>query len=98
MLLSSRHRLPGCPATGSDPADTLGACLSVNGAAQLADVSSFFALPRAGTSVPITHLFWYQWQGAPTWDSGLIDAAGVPRQAWCAFFGSGTCTGSQGAT
>jgi hypothetical protein len=97
MLLSSRHRLPGCPATGSDPADTLGACLSVNGAAQLADVSSFFELPRAGASVPITHLFWYQWQGAPTWDSGLLDAAGVPRQAWCAFFGSGTCTGSQGA-
>jgi hypothetical protein len=97
MLLSSRRRVDGCPANGTDPAHTLGACLSGDSADQLSDLASFFEMPSAGTSVPITHLFWYQWQGAPTWDSGLTDAAGVPRTAWCAFFGSGNCTGSQGA-
>ena len=98
MLLSSRRRADGCPASGTDPADTLGACITGNDAAQLKDLISFFEMPSAGTSVPITHLFWYQWQGAPTWDSGLTDAAGVPRYAWCAFFGKGDCTGSPDAS
>ena len=98
LLLSSRHRVDGCPASGTDPADTLGACLNGNSAAQLADLISFFKMPSAGTSVPITHLFWYQWQGSPTWDSALTDAAGVPRPAWCAFFGKGDCTGSSNAS
>jgi hypothetical protein len=93
MLLSSRHHVGGCPASGTDPAGTVGACISASNTDQLSDLVAFFAMPSAGTSVPITHLFWYQWQGAPTWDSGLTDAAGVPRPAWCAFFGSGTCTG-----
>ena len=51
----------------------------------------------AGVSVPITHLFWYEWEGEVNWDSGLLDAGGAPRSAWCAFFGSGTCTGSPNA-
>ncbi len=91
MLLSSRSRSGGCPAAGTDPAGTLGACINGNGPAQAADIISFFALARAGSAVPITHVFWYQWQGEPDWDSGITDATGAPRPIWCAFFGSGDC-------
>ncbi len=97
MLLNSRTKLGSCPASGSDPAGTVGACINGNAAAQQTDIAAFFSLPTAGVSVPITHLFWYEWQGEVNWDSGLLDAAGVPRSAWCAFFGSGTCTGSPNA-
>ena len=81
MLLTSRSKRGDCPAAGADPAGTIGACINGNGPAQLADIISFFELPRAGTSVPITHLFWYEWQGEPAWDSGITDAAGsaAPR-------------------
>ena len=98
MLLNSRTKLGACPASGADPAGTVGACINGNAAAQAADISTFFSLPQAGVSVPITHLFWYEWEGEINWDSGLVDSAGVPRSAWCAFFGSGTCTGSPNAT
>jgi len=97
MLLNSRTKLGGCPANGADPGGTVGACINGNVADQQADINAFFALPSAGVSVPITHLFWYEWRGESNWDSGLVDAAGVPRSAWCAFFGSGTCTGSPNA-
>jgi hypothetical protein len=97
MLLNSRTKLGDCPAHGTDPAGTVGACINGNDAAQRTDISAFFSLPRAGVSVPITHLFWYEWKGEANWDSGLLDAGGVPRSAWCAFFGSGTCTGSPNA-
>jgi hypothetical protein len=97
MLLNSRTKLGSCPGAGTDPAGTVGACINGNAAAQRKDIAAFFALPRAGVSVPITHLFWYEWKGEINWDSGLLDAAGVPRSAWCAFFGSGTCTGSPNA-
>ena len=96
MLLNSRSRSGGCPAAGTDPAGTLGACINGNGPAQAADIISFFALARAGGSVPITHVFWYEWQGEPNWDSGLTDATGAPRPIWCAFFGSGDCGAARG--
>jgi hypothetical protein len=97
MLLNSRTKLGVCPANGIDAAGTVGACINGNAAAQQADISAFFSLPQAGVSVPITHLFWYEWEGEINWDSGLLDAGGVPRSAWCAFFGSGTCTGNPNA-
>jgi hypothetical protein len=97
MLLNSRTRLGDCPVNGTDPAGTVGACINGNAKAQQEDIAAFFSLPSAGVSVPITHLFWYEWEGEINWDSGLLDAAGVPRSAWCAFFGSGTCTGSPNA-
>ncbi len=97
MLLSSRTKLGDCPANGADPAGTVGACINGNATAQQADINTFFSLPSAGVSVPITHLFWYEWEGEMNWDSGLLDAGGAPRNAWCAFFGSGTCTGSPNA-
>jgi hypothetical protein len=97
MLLNSRTKLGSCPVNGTDPAGTVGACINGNAAAERTDISAFFSLPRAGVSVPITHLFWYEWEGEINWDSGLLDAAGVPRSAWCAFFGSGNCTGSPNA-
>ena len=97
MLLNSRTKLGSCPISGTDPAGTVGACINGNAAAQRADIAAFFSLPRAGVSVPITHLFWYEWKGEINWDSGLLDAAGAPRSAWCAFFGSGNCTGSPNA-
>jgi hypothetical protein len=97
MLLNSRIKFGSCPANGTDPAGTVGACINGNAANQQADIAAFFSLPQAGVSVPITHLFWYEWEGEINWDSGLLDSAGVPRSAWCAFFGSGTCTGSPNA-
>lgn len=97
MLLNARAKLGSCPVKGTDPAGTVGACINGNAVAQQADIAAFFSLPQAGVSVPITHLFWYEWEGEINWDSGLLDAAGVPRSAWCAFFGSGTCTGSPNA-
>ncbi len=97
MLLNSRTKLGHCPANGADPAGTVGACINGNPAIQQTDLNAFFSLPSAGVSVPITHLFWYEWQGEINWDSGLLDSAGVPRPAWCAFFGSGTCPGSPNA-
>jgi hypothetical protein len=72
---------------------TLGACVNGNAAAQALSAAAFFALPQAGTAVPITHLFWYQWQAEPNWDSALTDATGAPRAAWCAFYGRGVCRG-----
>ena len=97
MLLNSRTKLGNCPISGTDPAGTVGACINGNAAAQRADIAAFFSLPRAGVAVPITHLFWYEWKGEINWDSGLLDATGAPRSAWCAFFGAGNCTGSPNA-
>jgi hypothetical protein len=97
MLLNSRTKLGACPANGADPAGTVGACINGNATAQQADISAFFSLPSAGVSVPITHLFWYEWEGEMNWDSGLLDSAGTPRSAWCAFFGAGSCSGSPNA-
>ena len=90
------------PAPQCDPAvvpppgrtRTLGACVDGSAAAQALAADAFFSLPQEGTAVPITHLFWYEWQAEPHWDSALTDAAGTPRAAWCAFYGSGTCAGN----
>ena len=91
-------RDPGpCPASGPDPANTLGACVSGRASRQIAAAQGFLALPEAGRAVPITHLFWYQWQGASNWDSGLLDPSGRPRAPWCVLYGSGVCSGSSGA-
>lgn len=72
----------------------LGACVNGRPARQALDAQAFFALPEAGVAVPVTHLFWYEWQGEVNWDSGLTDAAGAPRVGWCEFYGSGVCGGS----
>jgi hypothetical protein len=90
---------PGpCPAVSPDPAGSLGACVNGQPARQANAAAGFFDLPLAGTGVPITHLFWYEWEGeSSNWDSGLVDNQGHLRVAWCAFYGSGTCTGSPDA-
>ncbi len=77
--------------------EPLEACLSGHPARQATAAAAFFALPSAGVAVPITHLFWYQWQGEPGWDSGITDAAGAPRAPWCAFYGGGICGGDPNA-
>ena len=93
--LLTNHVVAGhCPAAGVDAAGTLGACVNGRTGRQVSDAAGFFDLPAAGTAVPITHLFWYQWAGEANWDSGLSDGTGRPRAAWCAFYGSGACTGS----
>jgi hypothetical protein len=88
-----------CHPPGAAPGaiGTLGACVNGNAAAQALAASAFFALPEAGVAVPITHIFWYQWQGERTWDSALVDPAGTPRAPWCAFYGSGVCDGDPNA-
>jgi hypothetical protein len=87
---------PGpCPAVWPDPAGSLGACVNGQPARQANAAAGFFDLPLAGTAVPITHLFWYEWESeSSNWDSGLVDDQGHLRVAWCAFYGSGSCTGS----
>jgi hypothetical protein len=90
---------PGpCPAAWPDRAGSLGACVNGQPARQGNAAAGFLDLPLAGTAVPITHLFWYEWEGeSSNWDSGLVDNQGHLRVAWCAFYGSGTCTGSPDA-
>jgi hypothetical protein len=93
--LLTNHVVAGhCPAAGVAAAGTLGACVNGQAARQVSDAAGFFDLPAAGTAVPITHLFWYQWAGEANWDSGLSDGTGQLRAPWCAFYGSGSCTGS----
>lgn len=87
----------GCPAIGVDAAGSLGACVNGQPSRQAADAAAFFALPSVATAVPITHLFWYEFQSTPNWDSGLVDASSQPRVPWCAFYGSGTCAGDPDA-
>ena len=93
-LLTDHQRSGTCAAVGPMAAGTLGACLQGQAANQTASATEFFALPSVATAVPITHLFWYEWQAEPNWDSGLVDASGAPRTSWCVFYGSGSCTGS----
>lgn len=83
---------PSCASSPGVPG-TLGACVNGQSARQVSTANAFFDLPNAGVAVPITHLFWYQWQGESNWDSGITDANGAPRAPWCAFYGSGLCTG-----
>jgi hypothetical protein len=97
-VLTSDVRGGDCPAVGVDAAGTLGACVDGQVTRQAQSAAAFFALPGVASAVPITHLFWYQFVGAPKWDSGLLDAAGAPRPAYCFFYGSGTCDGSPDAT
>lgn len=99
-LLLDSAPAPQCrPAAPPAPAraGTLGACVDGNAAAQAVAARAFFALPQAGTAVPITNLFWYQWQAEPHWDSALTDVAATPRVPWCTFYGSGTCDGNPSA-
>src|SRR5579875_3122719 len=97
-VLTSQLRGGDCPAAGVDQAGTLGACISGQPDRQALDATAFFNLSRAASAVPITHVFWYQFQGAPGWDSGLIDATGQPRAAYCVFYGQGTCDGNPSAS
>ena len=96
-VLDSPVRSGDCPAVGVDVAGSLGACINGQATRQAASAQAFFALPRAADAVPITHLFWYQFTGAPGWDSGLLAPDGGPRAAYCVFYGSGQCTGSPDA-
>ncbi len=95
--LDSPVRSGDCAAVGVDAAGSLGACINGQPARQKASAEAFFALPHAADAVPITHLFWYQFIGAPGWDSGLLAPDGGPRPAYCVFYGSGQCTGSPNA-
>lgn len=97
-VLTSQLHGGDCPAVGVDRAGTLGACISGQPDRQAADATAFFNLAHVASAVPITHLFWYQFQGAPNWDSGLIDATGRPRAAYCVFYGHGTCDGDANAS
>jgi hypothetical protein len=96
-VLTSHVRAGDCPAAGIDAAGTLGACLNGSPARQAAAAAAFFALPGVANAVPITHLFWYQFESAPDWDSGLLDTSGQPRAAYCVFYGQGTCNGDPDA-
>ena len=96
-VLTSQRKGGDCPAIGPDPEGSLGACVNGQPSRQATSADAFFALAGSATAVPITHLFWYQFQSAPNWDSGLVDAAGRPRAAWCAYYGSGACTGDPNA-
>jgi hypothetical protein len=91
--LTDPEPFSGCGQVAGAP-DTLGGCMVGQPARQALAAQSFFALPLAGSAVPITHLFWYQWEGDSTWDSGILDGAGDPRAPWCAFYGGGSCDGS----
>ncbi len=93
-VLTSTVRSGDCPAVGVDTAGSLGACINGQAARQAAGARAFFKLPHVAAAVPITHLFWYQFTGAPHWDSGLVDPTGVPRAAYCVFYGHGDCTGN----
>lgn len=93
-LLTSKTAFGDCPAAGVDAAGTLGACLNGDPARQALAAAAFLGLPSAGVAVPVTHLFWYEWQGTANWDSGLTDSTGAPRAAWCVLYGSGSCPGS----
>jgi hypothetical protein len=97
-VLTDHHPGPGCPGVGVDPSGTLGACVNGSAGRQATTAAAFFALPNVATAVPITHLFWYQFESAPNWDSGLVDATGQPRAGYCAFVGSGTCNGNPNAS
>jgi hypothetical protein len=96
-VLTDHHSGPGCAAVGVDAAGTLGACVNGSASRQGTTAAAFFALPGVATAVPITHLFWYQFQSAVNWDSGLVDSSGRPRAGYCAFYGSGTCDGDPNA-
>jgi hypothetical protein len=96
-VLTSTVRGGDCPAVGVDVAGSLGACINGQSARQAAGAAAFFTMSRVAAAVPITHLFWYQFTGAPNWDSGLVDPSGVPRAAYCVFYGGGDCTGSPDA-
>lgn len=86
----------GCGEPAGAPA-TLGACVNGQPAREAAAAEAFFGLAGAGVSVPITHLFWYQWQGQTMWDSGLVDGLNLPRTPWCVWVGGGACPGSAAA-
>jgi hypothetical protein len=94
VLLTDHQRGSQCAAAGPDASGSIGACLQGQVANQTQAAHEFFALPTVADAVPITHLFWYEWEAEPNWDSGLVDAAGAPRTSWCVFYGSGSCTGS----
>jgi hypothetical protein len=96
-VLTSRVKTGNCPAVGVDASGTLGACINGSPGRQAAAAAAFFSLPRVASAVPITHLFWYQFESAPDWDSGLLDTARHPRAAYCAFLGYGLCDGSPDA-
>jgi hypothetical protein len=97
-VLTSQLHGGECPAVGVDPAGTLGACVNGQPARQAMDATAFFTLPGVASAVPITHLFWYQFQGALHWDSALVDSSGRPRVAYCVFLGQGSCEGDPDAS
>jgi hypothetical protein len=82
----------------------LGRCINGNARAQQAGATDFkYHLAQQGSyrGVRITQLFWYQFQALPPtkarpvqWDSGLLDAQGVPRVSYCVLVGKTGCTGN----
>ncbi len=98
VLLTDHQRGGACPAIGPDAAGSLGACVNGQPLRQATSAAAFFQLPSVATAVPITHLFWYEFESEPNWDSGLVDAGDHPRAGWCTFYGSGTCNGSPDAS
>ena len=77
MLLNSRTKLGSCPSTAPiRPAPWVRASTAMPPPSRRISPRSS-PLPQAGVSVPITHLFWYEWEGKADWDSGLLDATGV---------------------
>ena len=82
----------------------LGRCIDGNARAQAAGAASFkYRLAQRGSyrGVRITELFWYQYRALPPtptrpvqWDSGLLDARGVPRASYCVLTASTGCTGN----
>jgi hypothetical protein len=82
----------------------LGRCVDGNARAQTAGASDFkYHLAHDGSyrSAQITELFWYEFRALPPttsgrvqWDSGLLDASGVPRTSYCVLAGATGCKGN----
>jgi hypothetical protein len=94
--------IPCAPAVGSTPTlpNTLGACVDGNEAAQQIGTEGFFDLQSVTGGPPVTALYWFQFSGAHGWDSGLLDAAGDGRAAYCVWVGQALsdCAGDPHAT
>jgi hypothetical protein len=76
--------VPCAGGSGSTLPNTLGACVDGNKDAQIRSAQGFFDLRSVTGGPPVTALYWYQFVGSPGgWDSGLLDATGHGRAAYC---------------
>jgi hypothetical protein len=82
----------------------LGRCVDGNARAQSAGAGDFknhLAQNGSYRNARITQLFWYEFRALPPtqsgrvqWDSGLLDAEGIPRASYCVLAGTTGCKGN----